>query len=340
MNGPLNIVLPLVGTGDKLNAFTSSRPPALIEIAGNPLIKHVLAMFATLPPTLPRTFIFITRAKDRWIRSWMESSQPSLKSLFIDQDDSPDPAHALYQIRAGLSGPILLLRPDRWIDTDLAFLGDFSSTAICWVRTAAGQPFGGQWVHTDRRRILKIDHQPPISGERIAPAGLYYFPDSHALVDAVEEIFVNELQENDYSINEAINILIDRGFSVQAEAATALHDTGSTKSLLELNAHLLVGGHANFTSRADADGATIVPPVYIAPSARVSASIVGPHVSIGAGCRIDGSVLRSSIIGEKTIVTGCDLRDSFTGANAYLSGVSGIITVGDNAAVTTGALNG
>ncbi len=200
--------------------------------------------------------------------------------------------------------------------------------------------FGGQWVHTDRRRILKIDHEPPISGERIAPAGLYYFPDSHALVDAVEEIFVNELQENDYSINEAINILIDRGFSVQAEAATALHDTGSTKGLLELNAHLLVGGHANFTSRADTDGATIVPPVNIAPSARVSASIVGPHVSIGAGCRIDGSVLRSSIIGEKTIVTGCDLRDSFTGANAYLSGVSGIITVGDNAAVTTGALNG
>ena len=61
---------------------------------------------------------------------------------------------------------------------------------------------------------------------------------------------------------------------------------------------------------------TIIPPVFIHPSAKVEGSSIGPHVSISAECEVIGCVIRNSILDDGAAVTDSVLDGSFIGRYA------------------------
>jgi len=70
--------------------------------------------------------------------------------------------------------------------------------------------------------------------------------------------------------------------------------------------------------------------VYLDPSAAVEGSLIGPHVSIGAGCRIVNSVIQNTIVEAGSAITASRLKDSLVGERVTLTGVTGIISAGDD----------
>ena len=79
----------------------------------------------------------------------------------------------------------------------------------------------------------------------------------------------------------------------------------------------------------------VVPPVHVDPTASVRRSVIGPHVSVGAGARVCQAVVRNSIIGEEASVENIVLADSLVGFQAAVAGRSTHLNVGDLSQITS-----
>ena len=77
-------------------------------------------------------------------------------------------------------------------------------------------------------------------------------------------------------------------------------------------------GHDNSAS-VKADSFVVVPPVNIHPTARIERSVIGPHVTIAAGCRVEGSIIRDSILDEGAVVQNALLSQSLIGRDAKVA---------------------
>jgi glucose-1-phosphate thymidylyltransferase len=81
----------------------------------------------------------------------------------------------------------------------------------------------------------------------------------------------------------------------------------------------------------------VIDPVYIEDDVVLSASTVGPNVSIGAGSRIDHSELRDTIVGAGSAVSNSTLAGSMIGDSAVIEGLRGQVNISDHSVVRAGA---
>jgi glucose-1-phosphate thymidylyltransferase len=110
-------------------------------------------------------------------------------------------------------------------------------------------------------------------------------------------------------------------------------DTGTIEATLETNRYMLEHGRDNSAEALKRKEVTIVPPVFIHPSATVEGSVIGPHVSISADCEVIGCVIRNSILDDGAAVTDSVLDGSFIGRNARVEGRPKTINIGDNSSI-------
>jgi glucose-1-phosphate thymidylyltransferase len=81
------------------------------------------------------------------------------------------------------------------------------------------------------------------------------------------------------------------------------------------------------------EGAVIIQPSYIASTAVVESSIIGPYVSISDGAVIKNSIIRNSIIGYEAEVRNALLTDSLVGHRAVVFGDFRALNVGDSSEI-------
>jgi glucose-1-phosphate thymidylyltransferase len=110
----------------------------------------------------------------------------------------------------------------------------------------------------------------------------------------------------------------------------AWFDCGTQEALLLTNQHLLRGAPLP----AHAQDTVVIPPVHIDPSARVERSVLGPHVSIGAGAQVRDAVVRNTIVGEQAVVENILIEDSLIGFQAVVRGQASRLNVGDMSEIT------
>lgn len=332
----LTIILAGADADNGKSSLPYSRHPHLLHVAGKPLLGHILASFDRLPAVLPRRFVLFTNASDLDTSRYVREAFPSLRVRFAEETGIPGGGHNLYQIRSYLDGPTLIADPFTLLEADLSFLSGSRQAAVAWARPTA-EPSRGRYILTGLDgRIREITHHPPQNGDRLSTVGMYYFPDGRSLAGALAEQLA---ADQPLTIMETINLLLARGMRMRPEIVSAWLDGSRTAGLLEMNATLLENGRSNIKAITEADGATYLPPAQVDPTAEIEGSIIGPNVSIGPGCRIEGSALQDCIVAEGAQVSGCSLKDSIIGRNAMVRGVSGIIIVGDGAAITNDTEN-
>jgi glucose-1-phosphate thymidylyltransferase len=81
---------------------------------------------------------------------------------------------------------------------------------------------------------------------------------------------------------------------------------------------------------------TVIPPVYIHPSAEIEASVIGPYASIDANAKISNAIISNSIIDPGAVVRGCILENALVGENALVTGRAKALFLGDNSSVDLG----
>ncbi len=334
MTESLKIVIPMAGFGSRMRPHTWSKPKQLIQIADKTLLGHVLDMLNTLPPTMPRELVFITGYLGSQMKPFMDEHYPSVTVYFVEQQEMLGQSHAIWQARDLLGGPMIMVYSDTLVTTDLSFLADEPAGGVAWVREVPDPRRFGVAEVDAHGRVTRLIEKPDSMDNKLAVVGFYYFADSLALLDAIQEQLVQDISfKGEYFLVDAINILIRRGMFMRIEPVEVWLDAGKPDATLETNAWLLENGRANLKGGSESDGVTIIPPVYIPASAKIEESVIGPHVSLGEGVRVKGSVIQNSIIEAAAEIIGSQIHDSLIGRRAKVRGVQGKLNIGDDSEI-------
>jgi glucose-1-phosphate thymidylyltransferase len=140
--------------------------------------------------------------------------------------------------------------------------------------------------------------------------------------------------KGEFYLADAVNIMLENGLNMRTQQVDVWLDAGTPEALLETNRFLLEHGKDNSDEASLRSEVVIFPPVFIHPTAQLTGSIIGPYVSLGAGCVVENSIIRDSILEDEAQTNRVILERSLVGRRAHLSRRAGIINAGDNTEVT------
>ena len=323
----MQIVIPLAGFGKRLRPHTFTKPKPLINVAGKPVLGHVLDTFQTLDNV--DEIIFIVGHLGEQIEEYVAKEYPHLRARYFRQEDLNGQSTAIYLARGYLRGPMLMVFVDTIIKTDLSRLKDETADAVTWVK-AVDDPrrFGVAEVGPDDM-VKRLIEKPSDVRNNLAVVGFYYFKQSELLIEAIREQIERDIRtQNEYFLADAVNLMLERGLKMRVQRVDVWQDCGKTETVLETNRYLLANGHDN-SGQVPCHDYVIVPPVNIHPTAQIKSSVVGPYATVAANCKVENSIIRDSILDEEAIVSDALLAGSLIGRSARVSGRFRAYNVGE-----------
>ncbi len=335
MSQTLKIAIPMAGYGSRMRPQTWNKPKVLLPLAGGTVLDHFLRQFNTLPADLEKEYIFIVSPFQlEQVQAYINEHYSHLRAQWVVQEIMRGQSDALWNARQYLKGPMLMTFSDTLVETDLSNLTSETLDGIAWVkRIEDPRSFGVAEVNPSGR-ITRLVEKPQEITNNLVVVGFYYFRSAEALLDAIQEQFSRSLSlNNEFFLADAVNVMLDRGQEFRVEEVDLWLDAGKPATILETNAWLLAHGRDNTAEAALRPGVALVPPVYIHPDAQVEASVVGPHVSIGAGCVLKNVVIQNSILDSGTRLENIVLADSLIGRNTSISGAVQHFNLGDTSMV-------
>jgi glucose-1-phosphate thymidylyltransferase len=164
----------------------------------------------------------------------------------------------------------------------------------------------------------------------MAVIGLYYFDDSSILRKHLETVIGdNRKTKGEFQLTDALQGMVEDGVKFAAHPVEGWYDCGKRETLIETNRHLL----EKSATECIIKGSVVIQPSYIAPSAIVESSIIGPHVSISDRAVVKSSIIKNSIIGLEAEVRNALLMDSLIGHNAVVFGDFRSLNVGNSSEI-------
>ena len=328
----MKIVIPMAGYGTRLRPHTWSKPKPLVTVAGKPVLGHVLDTFSSLPRI--DEVVFVVGYLGDMVQAYVSQAYPHLTARYVEQHEMLGQSHAIWLAREGLHGPMLMVFVDTLIEVDLSTMSSEKAEAVAWVKeTDDPRRFGVAEVDPDGW-VRRLVEKPQDRSNNLAVVGFYYFQEADRLLAAIDEQMARkEHLGNEYYLADAINIMLTGKLKMRAQQVEVWQDCGKPETMLETNRYLLDHGRDNSAEASARQGVVIVPPVYVDPSAEVIHSVIGPHVSIGAGCSIRHSLIQDSIIDADSQIVDSTLSQSLIGRDARVLGRSRALNVGDSSEV-------
>ena len=328
----MKVVIPMAGYGTRLRPHTWSKPKPLVAVAGKPVLGHVLDTFAGLP--FVEEVIFIVGYLGQQVEDYVRQAYPGLRARYIEQRELLGQSHAIWLARQTLTGPLLMVFVDTLIEADLSRLSEERAGAVAYVKAVPDPRRFGVAEVGPGGRVTRLVEKPDDLTNNLALVGLYYFKDSARLLRAIETQMERRTQlKGEYFLADALNILLEGGLEMRVEPVEVWMDCGKPESLLETNRYLLDHGRDNSAEAAQRPGVLVVPPVYIDPTAEVRQAVIGPHVTIAAGCLVERSIVQDSIVDAGSSIVDTTLAQSIIGREARVVGRHRSLNVGDSSEV-------
>jgi glucose-1-phosphate thymidylyltransferase len=256
-------------------------------------------------------------------------------SVFIEQKVQDGTAGAVALAREYVDQPVFIIFVDTIFDADLSVVKHTDADGIIWVKTVEDYQRFGVVVSDQAGNMTKIVEKPTTPVSKRANIGLYYIKNWKLLFEGIDWTLKQPANKGEYYLTDAFQYMIDHGAKIKVIDVEGWYDAGEQGTLLETNRTMLEKGRARRPASVPA-GVRLVDPVYIEDGVMLSASTIGPNVSISAGSRIDHSELKDTIVGAGATITNSTLDGSLVGDAAVVDGVRGHINIGDHSTVKHG----
>lgn len=318
----MNIIIPVGGLGTRLRPQTWSRPKPLVSVAGKPVLGHVLD---TLSAVEIDRVVFVTGFLGEQIEEYVRDNY-RFDAVFVKQDEPLGQSHAILQARGQVAGPSIIVFPDMVFEAPLDRLGTLDADGAIFVKEV-DDPRRFGIVMLEDGQATRLIEKPQEPKSNLAIMGVYYVREIRQLFNAIDRQMSEEIQtKGEYYLADAVQLMIDDGAVFTALPATVWEDCGTPDALLQTNRFLLARSHT-CTSIEDA---VVVPPVFIAESAQVSGSVIGPNVSIGDNVVVENAIVRDSIVDAGATIDSAMLTRSIVGRDAIVRGEPLRVNVGDS----------
>lgn len=319
-------VIPVAGAGTRLRPHTITTPKALLAVAGQPILGHILDQIAPVRPERVVLVIGPGAHGDRF-RAFAESRR-DLEVSCVVQEEPLGLGHAVARAADAVGrAPSLILLGDTIVRADLRGL------------VTGGSRVGVKAVDDPRRfgvaevrdgRIVSLVEKPEHPASNLALVGLYYIEDSPLLYECLAHVERSGRRtRGEIQLTDGLAEMLARGTELRPFTVEGWYDCGKTDALLETNRALLDAAR----NHVERPGVVIVPPVALDPTAQVQHSVIGPHASIGARASVRRSVVKNSIVNEGAVVEDVLLDLSVVGENAVVRGAYQRLNVGDSSEV-------
>jgi len=325
----MKVIIPLAGKGTRLRPHTHITPKPMLKIAGKPVIDYVMEDLERLGNI--EQVIYITgHLKDK-VEEYARKKYP-FPSVFIEQKVQDGTAGAVHLAQPYVDQPVFIIFVDTIFDADLSVVNRTDADGIIWVKTVEDYQRFGVVVSDDAGNMTKIVEKPSTPVSNRANIGLYYIKNWKLLYEGIDHVLKQPKNKGEYYLTDAFQYMIERGAKIKVVDVEGWYDAGEQGTLLETNRTMLERGRAKAPKSIPA-GVKIVEPVYIEDDVTLSASTIGPNVSIGAGSKVEKSELRDTIVGTGATVSNSKLALSMVGDAAVVDGVTGRLNVSDHSVV-------
>ena len=328
----MKVIIPLAGKGTRLRPHTHLVPKPMLKVAGRPVMSYVMDDVMKLGNI--EQVVYITGHLKETVEAYATATYP-VPSVFVQQDVQDGTAGAVKLALPYVDGPIFIIFVDTIFDTDLSIVNTTDADGIIWVKEVEDYQRFGVVVTDADDNMTQIVEKPSTPISKRANIGLYYIRNWQLLADGIAHVLAQPANKGEFYLTDAFQYMIDHGAKIRVVDVEGWHDAGKLDTLLETNQAMLETRHlaripAGFT------GATIIEPVYIEDGVTASDATIGPNVSIGTGTTIVGSTIRNSVLGDHCVISNCAMHASMLGDNVKVTGITGSMTLGNDAEVSAG----
>ncbi|HEY3340982.1 MAG TPA: sugar phosphate nucleotidyltransferase [Anaerolineae bacterium] len=326
----MNVIIPLAGFGTRLRPHTFSKPKPLINVAGKPVLGHILDKLIRADL---EEVVFVVGYLGDQIEQYVKTAYPNVKGHYVEQKELNGQAPAILLARDIVQGPTVIVFVDTLADADLTSLSKEKGDGVIYVKEVDDPRRFGVVKLDEQGMIARFVEKPEDISNRLAVIGMYYVRDIQALMRCCDELVQRNLKTHDeYFLADAFNLLIESGAKLRPQTVDVWLDCGKPETVLATNRYLLEHGQDNSDAWTN-DQRVIIPPVHIHPTAVIERSVIGPYATIAEGCHITNSIVRDSVVDAGASVSDHVLANSLIGRDAILIGRPRRFNVGDSSVV-------
>jgi len=318
----MRAIIPVAGVGSRLRPHTYTVPKVLLNVAGKPIIGHILDK--VIGAGFDEVTIVIGYLGEK-IKEYVLANY-KIKIDFVEQEERLGLGHAIYISRNTFScDPILIILGDTIFDVNLKLMTENERTQIGVKYVDDPRRFGV--AETTNGTIARLVEKPEVPNSNLAIVGLYYIKQPQLLVGCLEEMIENNTRtKGEFQLTDALQMMIERGEKMETFSIEGWFDCGKPETLLSTNRHLLEHQQVP-PSRKDI---IICPPAFVSPTANVSNAIIGPNATIAENTTVVNAIIRNSIVSEGATVENALIENSIIGNNAVVRGNYKRINIGDS----------
>ena len=297
----MKAIIPVAGEGRRLQPLTAAQPKALLQVADRPVLGHILARVESAGVT---DIILVVGENSAAIEEYVRSEFPRVRLTLVLQEEPLGLGHAVWLTREAAAGnELLIVYGDTIVEADLAPVLNTDADGAIGVREVENPRRFGVVVE-EAWRITRLVEKPDEPVSRLAIVGVNCIRDSVALFDSLDYIVRENLRtRGEIQLTDAFQRMLDTGKRLVSFPVDRWHDCGTPEALLETNRYLL----EDSAREQQGEGCEFTPPVYIAPTALVKDSKIGPHVAIAAGAQVRNCVLTDCIVNQNARLADCTL---------------------------------
>lgn len=320
----MRAIIPAAGRGTRLRPHTHTLPKVLLNVAGKPIIGHIIE---GLQKDGIDALTVIIGYQGEKVSDYIDANF-DIPAKYVIQHERKGLGHAIGMGLEDTDDPALILLGDTIFDADFADILEIDGTTIGVTEVDDPRRFGV--VEVDGALVTKLVEKPDDPPSNLAIMGIYKIASQRRLKSAIDEIVEKDITtKGEYQLTDALQVMIDHGEKIRISKVKGWYDCGKKETLLETNRYLLQSKH----NGREIEGNIVVPPVYIGENCEFENSIIGPFTTIGNNTSVKNSIISNSIVGPGTKLTGCNLEGSLIGEAAVVRGLVQHLNVGDHSEI-------
>jgi glucose-1-phosphate thymidylyltransferase len=319
----MRIIVPMAGMGKRMRPHTLTTPKPLVPVAGKPIVQHLVEDIIRMCNQKVEEIAYVVGHFGEEAEKNLVKIAESLgaKGTIHYQDTPLGTAHAILCAESALKGPVVVAFADTLFSAD--FRMDADCDGVIWVKQIEDpRQFGVVKTGADGV-ITDFVEKPEEFVSDLAIIGIYYMQDGENLRSELQYLIDNNIKDKgEFQLTNALENMKAKGKRLKAGKVDEWLDCGNKDATVYTNGRVLEMKYPNnhIAATAKVTNSVIIPPCYIGDGAVVDASVVGPHVSVGAHTKLHHTVVKNSILRDHSILKEAMIDNSLVGSYVHYKG--------------------
>ena len=317
----MKAIVPAAGIGKRLRPHTLTTPKVLFNVAGKPIIGHILDF---LIDGAIDDIVVVVGYESSQVERYLQERYPEVTQT-VQQNERRGLGHAVLKALEDIEESVLIMLGDTIIDIDLKKILKSSNSCIGVREVPNPEAFG--IVEMDGQYVRKLVEKPEKPTGNLAIAGIYLIQNQMKLKRSIERLIEqNVTTKGEIQLTDGLQDMLDSGEQIEVFNINNWYDCGSWESILETNKILLDKSGSSVPAVKDS---VINAPCYIDSTVQLINSIVGPYVTLDEGAIVKNTIISDSVVAKGATLENCSISGSLIGEHAHVQGTVRKLSVGD-----------